>query len=307
MTGLNSEHAFSFAKTCATIVAMITTVVASVASLVALAWLVLPTELFDDAKFKIGNALDLDSLMWATPSYERVSARMDGAKVELWIRECSGAASFDDLPTDIQYLLTDGGVAGDEDEGHVKVGAIETRVARLDYSITDQRKNLDQATRASYFSLQVSTIATIAIGFLTTVLVILSNTEIGKASDPNGKWIRTLAVVFPAVGTAAAAIIAFYGPGATYATTRQALAGLGELQREFSDNLLRFPTCPNKAASNERKVILDKLDQWEDRYTSIVNSLNAPASDHSNDKQKDKETQTTAAKVNASSSGSDRN
>jgi hypothetical protein len=83
---------------------------------------------------------------------------------------------------------------------------------RLSKYISSERSQLRYNVNNSSRFYQISTIITISLGLITTVLVSLSSTEFGRGQTKAAKSIRVLAIVFPALGTASAAIIAFYNP-----------------------------------------------------------------------------------------------
>ena len=76
------------------------------------------------------------------------------------------------------------------------------------------RARIENAKNAAdaYILLQISTWSAILLGLATTVLVSLSSTEFGRGDSTPSRVIRVLAIVLPALGTAAAAITAFYAP-----------------------------------------------------------------------------------------------
>ena len=117
----------------------------------------------------------------------------------------------------------------------------------------------------------ITTMFTIFIGLCTTILVSLSSTDVLTAGSTAARNVKLLAIVFPAVGTAAAAVIAFYGPSDKYFSARQTLAALGQMHRQIANEVAKSDcvTDSNDAA----KLIKVKLNSWEDQYGNLLNAL----------------------------------
>lgn len=107
-------------------------------------------------------------------------------------------------------------------KGQMTLSSVQTAVVHLSHSVSVERLLLTTRVLHAYKLLTIATFATIAIEMITTVLVTLSSTDLAK--DNKVVWI--LAIIFPAFGTAAAGLVAFYSPQTTYTQTSNTIASL---------------------------------------------------------------------------------
>lgn len=137
-----------------------------------------------------------------------------------------------------------------------------TDIRFLSTSVTRGRAENAVSAADAYVALQTATLLAIALGLATTVLVSLSSTEFGKGDGRKARTIRILAIVFPALGTATAAVAAFYAPSQTYARASQALAGFRQVHDQIASDLgaLACPASPDPAAGGELST---KLAGWK--------------------------------------------
>lgn len=117
---------------------------------------------------------------------------------------------------------------------------------------------------------QLATLITILVGLITTVLVSLSSGRFFSETDKAGKWIRIGAIALPAIGTAIAAIVAFYNPSGQLATATATLSNLRQIQSQVLDMSMQLE-CPQglvqcKPGDDTRKL----LDQMYKRYDDLV-------------------------------------
>ncbi|HFT3385317.1 Uncharacterised protein [Klebsiella quasipneumoniae] len=123
-------------------------------------------------------------------------------------------------------------------------------------------QNAENAADA-YVRLQISVWSTVFLGLATTVLVSLSSTEFGQEKSVLGRVIRILAIILPALGTAVAAISAFYAPREDLARSSQALVSLRQIHYQISSEIGLIP-CPNATeAVQNGGVIATKLVSWK--------------------------------------------
>jgi len=138
------------------------------------------------------------------------------------------------------------------------------RIAQLSNSIADKRIAIDYRISKAYTLAQVRALTTILIGLVTTVLVALSSSEIGKRETRAALTIRTGALIFPVLGTAAAAIIAFYDPNGTLTRQSTVAGGLQQLHAQIANTVWRF-----KPITKQDDPIPDdmaaRLDAWSQR------------------------------------------
>src|SRR5204863_4856557 len=94
----------------------------------------------------------------------------------------------------------------------------------LSKSLADLRFQSQERAGTAYSLWQYCTLLTIALGMVTTILVSLSSTEFGRGEAPVARAIRTLALLFPILGTATAAVVAFYNPQTSWTQANRTLA-----------------------------------------------------------------------------------
>jgi hypothetical protein len=138
----------------------------------------------------------------------------------------------------------------------------------LSSDVAHDRRYYSQVQNKSYNLLTITTIFTIVIGLCTTILVSMSATDIFKNRPRVTFFIRILSIVFPAIGTAAAAVIAFLGPNDKYIRAGQTLAGLQQIHRQITNEVLKTDCAHPENVSA-------KLDSLAEQYANL---LNGPAS-----------------------------
>lgn len=144
----------------------------------------------------------------------------------------------------------------------------EKSVVGLSKLLTAKRSYLDSQVENSYSRWQMWTIITVAIGMLTTIFISLSSTQFGREDGPSQKTIRTLAIVFPALGTAAAALFGFYGPQAEWGQATRSVATLSQLHTEMVMATLKID-CPTAARDTNDQALITLNEGWAKRFTDI--------------------------------------
>jgi len=96
---------------------------------------------------------------------------------------------------------------------------------------SEQRVGFMPKVRLTYFYWELATLISIAIGMVTTILVSVSSTEFGRGDGADQRLIRVLAIIFPALGTATAAVISFYTPQVEWGQVSRTLASV--VSRKF--------------------------------------------------------------------------
>jgi hypothetical protein len=133
------------------------------------------------------------------------------------------------------------------------------RLARIQDDLFHNRSKLAGGIERENSKLQTLTMALILIGLATTVCA-------GLRSDDQtlGSWagtVRILAVVFPALGTAIAAVMSFYEPHQEILRVRSSLVSLQQLHNEVA--ALSTEACPKN--QEDRNKINEKLALWQVR------------------------------------------
>jgi hypothetical protein len=210
-----------------------------------------------------------------------------------WVLKCTGASTISNVPErdrNVFYTSSDRwfapfsgfsvsairvGTGSEARAGAIRTVSLsnsELAVLRLSRDIAGERLSLRKKIASSYMFFQIATLATIAIGLITTILVSLSSTEFGKDS----KLIRILAIVFPALGTAAAAVIAFYSPQTQLSAASHALASLSQLQNQIISGLWEVD-CDRAISASAFKQLKEQLQKWDQRYQDIETMADAGA------------------------------
>jgi hypothetical protein len=97
---------------------------------------------------------------------------------------------------------------------------------------------------------------------ITTFLVSVSSTKFGRGGGPPQRLIRVLAIIFPASGTATAAVISFYSPQAEWGQASRTLANDTQLHDEIALTVWKL-TCPTPATDDSSaKPLTDSLEGW---------------------------------------------
>ena len=119
----------------------------------------------------------------------------------------------------------------------------------------------------------------------------ISATEFGRGPTRTARFIRVLAIVFPALSTAVAGAVAFYLPRDRVSRSSAALAGFSELHREIGLSIWQFP-CSQAAGAPAITQAKDwapldadspqELKDWVKRYQQIEQAAGASDSETSN-------------------------
>jgi hypothetical protein len=213
-----------------------------------------------------------------------------------WVLDCMNVQDSDELPLDMRNLVYAGVIRSSEvtpvdrgfpvaklDDEHYREQSTpkpptrrptrsESAILRLSRAIMDQRALLAERAGRSYRHLQMTTLLSIALGMITTITVAISTSDlfVGQAQQT----IRLLAIAFPALGTAAAAAIAFYGPQATWAQATRTLASLSQLHGQMAIEIWAL-ACPHDEAATEKMAAA--FEGWSRRYLDIQTIANAAA------------------------------
>jgi hypothetical protein len=154
----------------------------------------------------------------------------------------------------------------------------ETAVLTLSISLTNQRYSQRVKAQDAYMLWQLGSVIIVALGMITTILVSLSSTEFGRGDGKAQRIIRVLAIVFPALGTAAAAVVAFYGAQAEWNQASRSLASLTQLHGQMVWGVARTKCNENPS---EDDPIFALIDDWSRRFQDILTVANAASQGNS--------------------------
>jgi hypothetical protein len=150
----------------------------------------------------------------------------------------------------------------------------ERALLQLSINLGEQRLALLEKVRSSYFFWQATALVSIVIGMVTTILVSISSTEFGRGDGHNQRLLRVLAIIFPAIGTAVAAIIGFYSPQAEWSQASRSLASETQLHDQMGFGVWEI-TCPTTDADPNADQLTTSLKEWSKRFTDIQTIANA--------------------------------
>ena len=211
-----------------------------------------------------------------------------------WVLACTKTQSIGELPNHVQRLyassssiamLRDGPKA--LPEGVRAPNRRELAILSISSTLGLQRTLLRDKVRIAYSWWQWTSIVTIVLGLVTTIVVSLSSTKFFAEGSFADMWIRGAAIGLPAIGTAAAAFIAFYSPQAEWSQSSRTLAGLSQLHGQIALSIWK-----QKCVDDDAKVdpIDTAIDEWAKRYIDIQtvavsaqqgNSTSAPSTNSS--------------------------
>ncbi len=181
-------------------------------------------------------------------------AEADNSAIKQWIYVCVQARAS--------------GAAGSSDSIEKNLVGAERALLMVSNNASNKRRYWDERVKSSFNEWQISTWMTIVIGMATTVFVSLSTTEFGRGDGRSQRVVRTLAVVFPALGTAAAAVVGFYGAQAQWSQSSRSLASLSQLHGQMAIDIWKQQCIHSASDGNEVKLIA-LLDGWSKRYLDI--------------------------------------
>jgi len=202
------------------------------------------------------------------------------AAISDWVKYCIGIGPGESAVqhaflTPSQKLLTHPYAAEPKwPDGIHQLNRSEHNLIQLSNELSEQRVGLIPKVRSAYFFWQLATLISIAIGMITTILVSVSSTEFGRGDGPHQRLIRVLAIIFPALGTATAAVISFYSPQAEWGQASRTLASETQLHDEIALTVWKL-TCPTTDADDSVKPLTDRLENWSKRYIEIQTIPNA--------------------------------
>lgn len=248
------------------------------------------------------------SAYMATPAHispEEAAMHDDIDRIVSWIIECARVKEFSRLPAPIQSTLNPYANPDKELTESFEINHTAMRLAVLTRDISDARITQAEKAKNHHVIEQVVTWITIFLGLATTIIVALSSSELFKENPKTRTWLRIGAIAFPAIGTAAAAVVAFYNPAASFTRASHALLSLQQLQgqinsalwqtegldcrqtagvqgapiqRAATDSNLSARSTVSEAGATKRmpdqqwQVLKERVDEWEKRYQEILQS-----------------------------------
>jgi hypothetical protein len=144
----------------------------------------------------------------------------------------------------------------------------ERALIQLNHALIIQDMALRSKVQSAYLFWQCTSLIAILLGMITTILVSVSSTEFGRGDGWNQRLIRILAIIFPALGTAVAAVIAFYSPQAEWSQASRTLASVNQLHGQIALGVWKL-ACPTADKNEDTTLFTTTLEDWSKRYHDI--------------------------------------
>lgn len=194
----------------------------------------------------------------------------DVSSISAWVLDCTGAKSKEDFPSQIQREL---GVSypfekPNKSSAPREPNHLERAILALSQSLASRREAFSTRADSAFKFWEVTSIVTITLGMFTTILVSMSSTEFGRGDGPIPRAIRILAIIFPALGTASAAVIAFYSPQAEWSQASRTLASLTQLHGQMAIGVWKL-NCIKAEEDQHAAKVATTLDEWSRRYVDV--------------------------------------
>lgn len=151
------------------------------------------------------------------------------------------------------------------------------RIAAINDALAARRVTYDMQWGNAFIRAELATWASVAIGLLTTIIVALNSTELVDKATNKGRWIRISALALPAIGTAAAAVIAFYEPSALLTIRKSQAAAAEQLHIQIGQGVWKMP-CFKTADAPLSPEQTAMFDTWSQRFQELVSKTDAKAS-----------------------------
>jgi len=202
----------------------------------------------------------------------------DHGTISQWVQHCMGIKPDMEVPVlltsqfwlpSIQYRVSLGASDNVWPKTIQQLTREETALVQLSDAISEQRLALTVKVRSAYSFWEYATIFSIVIGMITTILVSVSSTEFGRGGGHTQRMIRVLAIIFPVLGTATAAVINFYSPQAEWGQVSRTLASLTQLHGQMALAVWKLKCPPTGTDDSSANPLTSALDDWSKRYVDI--------------------------------------
>lgn len=198
----------------------------------------------------------------------------DRVLVERWIARCLALSDTRGAPAGLELQAAPpGGPPLDPRAVH----PVYFRVAAMNNALAERRVAFDVHWSDAFVRAEVATWASVLLGLATTVMVALAATDLVDKATGKGTWIRVGALVLPAIGTAAAAAIAFYEPGALLASRKAQAAAAEQLHLQMGQGVWKL-SCFDKPEAPLDTGQAALFEGWSQRFQELVPRNDAKAS-----------------------------
>ncbi len=199
-----------------------------------------------------------------------VDAERDHTAVVDWVNVCLGNPDRANVPAPVQMLMSGrlkGATGSGKEPVMITVPNFYVRILQLSHYILDERIDAEEELSHYYLIARMATFSAIFFSAATTLLVGLNATEMGKQQGRLGKAIRFLVLLSPVLGTAVAAIAAFYDPNGMLVRKNQTATALRQLHFQVSFGVPKMVCIKN---DQEPKEISAQLDAWIQRLQELT-------------------------------------
>jgi hypothetical protein len=221
-----------------------------------------------------------DDAIWASVSSESNA-------ILNWVQFCAGIDDPYRLPVSYQLYFVN--QTRPPPDGKF-AGRIPHRVERslLELNIAANRLRFATAKRAqaAFDFWQTGSLIIIALGAASTIMIGLSSTQFGRESGTTQQVMRTLAIIFPALSTAATAALAFYGPQAEWSQASATSSSLSQLHAQIATGL-QMMECAGEPAAGQTNALSTQVAEWTKKYQEIITATNATRATSPDSSKKD--------------------
>ena len=203
----------------------------------------------------------------------------DRVLVERWVARCLALSETRGAPAGLKLTADRSSApASAPPLDPAQVHPAYYRVIAINNALAERRVALDTHWSDAFVRAEIATWASVLIGLLTTAMVALSATSlVAPAQDSmpeKGAWIKYSALILPAVGTALAAAIAFYEPGALLASRKWQATSAEQLHIQIGQGVWKLP-CFKTADALLTDPQAALFDGWSQRFLELASRSDA--------------------------------
>jgi hypothetical protein len=214
---------------------------------------------------------------------ENREAWHDHRTIATWIASCLGVHSPENLPESLRWSLEPPlriFYLWKEEKPTSDLTSQHRAVIGISNGLFLQRVDAVERAGDAFKSSQTFVVSAIIIGLLTTVFISLSSTDIIKDTNPALRTIKisvkVLAIVLPAVGTAVAALSAFYDPGSDRVRYSSIVEAASNLHRQIAAGVGSLACVPASARNDKNNADWAKneaqITEWIKAYKTLTPS-----------------------------------
>jgi hypothetical protein len=179
-------------------------------------------------------------------------------------------------PTEMEYLPHPIGKTTDQWPSTIRrLNPAEITLLQLSNDMSEQRISLTRTARDEDYWRGVLTIISILVGGITTILVALISTEMGREDTSVWRATRIIAIIFTTLGTAMAGLIGFYNPQGEWAQATRILSNVTNLDNDVAMGLWKVKCSQTQVDDDSAQQLSKSLENWTRQYNAIITIANA--------------------------------